>query len=87
MAGREARDRVGKTVRVAAHTAKAEVCTMDVGVFIPIGNNGWIASATSPQYMPTFDLNRRVVQRAEHYGLDFALSMIKLHGYGGPTEY
>ena len=60
---------------------------MDVGVFIPIGNNGWIASATSPQYMPTFDLNRRVVQKAEHYGLDFALSMIKLHGYGGPTEY
>ena len=60
---------------------------MDVGVFIPIGNNGWIASATSPQYMPTFDLNRTIVQRAEHYGLDFALSMIKLHGYGGQTEY
>jgi pyrimidine oxygenase len=60
---------------------------MDVGVFIPIGNNGWIASAASPQYMPTFDLNRTIVQRAEHYGLDFALSMIKLHGYGGPTEY
>jgi pyrimidine oxygenase len=60
---------------------------MDVGVFIPIGNNGWIISATSPQYMPTFDLNRTIVQRAEHYGLDFALSMIKLHGYGGPTEY
>jgi pyrimidine oxygenase len=64
-----------------------EFRTMDVGVFIPIGNNGWIASATSPQYMPTFDLNRAIVQKAEHYGLDFALSMIKLHGYGGPTEY
>ena len=60
---------------------------MDVGVFIPIGNNGWIASAASPQYKPTFELNRLVVQKAEHYGLDFALSMIKLHGYGGPTEY
>jgi len=60
---------------------------LDVGVFIPIGNNGWIISATSPQYMPTFDLNRAVVQKAERYGLDFALSMIKLHGYGGPTEY
>jgi pyrimidine oxygenase len=60
---------------------------LDVGVFIPIGNNGWIISATSPQYMPTFDLNRTVVQKAERYGLDFALSMIKLHGYGGPTEY
>jgi hypothetical protein len=37
---------------------------MDV-VFIPIGNNGWIISATSPKYMPTFDLNRTVVQKAE----------------------
>ncbi len=60
---------------------------MDVGVFIPIGNNGWIASSTSPQYKPSFDLNRTIVEKAERYGLDFALSMIKLHGYGGPTEY
>jgi pyrimidine oxygenase len=60
---------------------------MDVGVFIPIGNNGWIVSANSPQYKPTFDLNRAIVQKAESYGFDFALSMIKLHGYGGPTEY
>ena len=60
---------------------------MDVGVFIPIGNNGWIASANSPQYKPTFELNREIVQKAEGYGFDFALSMIKLHGYGGPTEY
>jgi pyrimidine oxygenase len=81
MAGRD-----GEAVR-AAHTGQAEVWTMDVGVFIPIGNNGWIASAASPQYKPTFELNRTIVQKAEHYGLDFALSMIKLHGYGGPTEY
>jgi pyrimidine oxygenase len=60
---------------------------MDVGVFIPIGNNGWISSATSPQYMPAFDLNRTVVQKAERYGLDFALSMIKLHGYGRPRRH
>jgi pyrimidine oxygenase len=60
---------------------------MEIGVFIPIGNNGWIASSTSPQYKPTFDLNCSIVQKAEGYGFDFALSMIKLHGYGGPTEY
>lgn len=60
---------------------------MDVGVFIPIANNGWLVSTNSPQYKPTFDLNAEIVRRAEHYGLDFALSMIKLHGYGGPTEY
>jgi pyrimidine oxygenase len=60
---------------------------MDIGVFIPIGNNGWLISENSPQYMPSFDLNRRVVQKAEGYGLDFALSMIKLRGFGGKTEF
>ena len=43
---------------------------MDIGVFIPINNNGWIISATSPQYMPSFELNREIVRRAEGYGLD-----------------
>jgi pyrimidine oxygenase len=60
---------------------------MDIGVFIPIANNGWIMSATSPQYMPTWELNRAVTLKAERYGLDFALSMIKLHGFGGPTQF
>ena len=36
---------------------------MEVGVFIPIGNNGWLISTTSPQYMPTCDLNREVSRR------------------------
>ena len=58
-----------------------------IGVFIPIGSRGWLISTTSPATMPSFDLNKTVVQRAEHYGLDFALSMIKLRGYNGPSEY
>src|ERR1700730_16600230 len=60
---------------------------MQLGVFIPIGNNGWLISTTSPQYMPSFDLNRQVVEKAERFGFDFALSMIKLHGFGGPSQY
>ena len=60
---------------------------MDVGVFIPIGNNGWLISTTSPQYMPSFALNREIVAKAERYGFDFALSMIKLRGFGGPSEF
>ncbi|SNB68046.1 pyrimidine oxygenase [Arboricoccus pini] len=60
---------------------------MDVGVFIPIANNGWLISKTSPQYMPSFDLNRRVVQKAEAYGMNFALSMVKLRGFGGESEF
>jgi len=60
---------------------------MDIGVFIPIGNNGWLISTTSPQYSPSFALNREVVQRAERYGFDFALSMIKFRGFGGPSRH
>ena len=60
---------------------------MEVGVFIPIGNNGWLISSTSPQYKPSFDLNKQVVLAAERHGLDFVLSMIKLRGFGGPTEF
>ncbi len=60
---------------------------MEIGVFIPIGNNGWLISETAPQYMPTFELNKTIVLQAERYGLDFALSMIKLRGFGGKTEF
>ncbi|MBR0644114.1 pyrimidine utilization protein A [Plastoroseomonas hellenica] len=60
---------------------------MDIGIFLPIGNNGWLISSTSPQYMPSFDLNREVTEKAERYGFEFALSMIKLRGFGGPSEY
>ncbi|WP_424812704.1 pyrimidine utilization protein A [Roseococcus sp. YIM B11640] len=56
-------------------------------MFIPINNNGWLISENAPQYMPSFELNKQVVQKAEGYGLDFALSMIKLHGFGGKTEF
>ncbi|KAA9157771.1 pyrimidine utilization protein A [Amycolatopsis acidicola] len=60
---------------------------MDIGVFIPIGNNGWLISKSSPQYLPSFELNKTIVQKAEKHGLDFALSMIKLRGFGGETEF
>jgi pyrimidine oxygenase len=60
---------------------------MDIGVFIPIGNNGWLISTTSPQYLPSFALNRAITEKAEHYNLDFALSMIKLRGFGGASEF
>ncbi|MBF7681914.1 pyrimidine utilization protein A [Acinetobacter sp. B5B] len=60
---------------------------MQVGIFCPIGNNGWLISKNSPQYKPTFELNKEIVLSAEKYGFDFALSMIKLRGFGGETEF
>ena len=60
---------------------------MQIGVFIPIGNNGWLISSTAPQYLPTFDLNKEIAQKAERYDFDFVLSMIKLRGFGGKTQF
>ncbi len=60
---------------------------MQIGVFIPINNNGWLISENAPQYMPSFELNKRITLAAEKHGLDFVLSMIKLHGFGGKTQF
>jgi pyrimidine oxygenase len=69
---------------VIESTSEARV---KIGVFIPIGNNGWLISENSPQYWPSFALNKQVTLTAERYGLDFVLSMIKLRGFGGKTEF
>ena len=60
---------------------------MKLGLFIPIGNNGWVVSTTAPQYLPTFELNRSMTVRAEAGGADFVFSMGKWRGYGGATEH
>ena len=71
----------------ADDAAARDARPMSVGVFIPIGNNGWLLSENAPQYRPSFALNKAVTLKAEGYGLDFALSMIKLRGFGGKTEF
>jgi pyrimidine oxygenase len=60
---------------------------MDVGIFLPIANNGWIISTSSPQYMPSWELNKDITLLAERYSFDFVLSMIKYRGWGGKTEF
>lgn len=60
---------------------------MRLGIFTPTGNNGWIPSSTSPQYMPSHELTKSVLTRAEDYGFDFALCMVKLKGFGGETRF
>jgi pyrimidine oxygenase len=37
--------------------------------------------------MPSFDLNKAIALKAESHGVDFLLSMIKLRGFGGKTEF
>ena len=54
---------------------------------MPVGNNGWILSKTSPQYLPTYQLNRDVAQLAEKIGFDYLFSMAKWSGCGGETRF
>lgn len=60
---------------------------MKFGVFLPNGSNGYIPSAGSPVYLPTFEHNRAISVEAEKQGLDFVLSMMKFRGFGGDTGY
>jgi pyrimidine oxygenase len=61
--------------------------TVDLGVFLPVSNNGWIVSKTSPQFLPTFALNRRVCEIAEEIGFSYVFSMAKWRGFGGATDF
>lgn len=60
---------------------------MKFGVFLPNGSNGYIPSAGSPVYPPTFEHNKAISIAAEREGLDFVLSMMKFRGFGGETGY
>ena len=60
---------------------------MHFGVFLPNGSNGYIPSAGSPVYLPTYEHNLAITLEAERQGLDFVLSMMKYRGFGGETGY
>jgi pyrimidine oxygenase len=69
------------------NTALKERSSVELGVFLPVGNGGWITSTTSPQLPATYDYNKEVALLAEDLGFDFALSMAKWRGYGGPSQH
>ena len=60
---------------------------MKLGVFLPNGQNGYILSKASPQFVPTFEHMLAIAREAERIGLDFILSMIKYRGFGGETGF
>ena len=55
------------------------------GVFLPVGNGGFIMSATTPDTPGTYDYNRNVTTLAEQLGLGFVVSMARWRGWGGST--
>jgi pyrimidine oxygenase len=60
---------------------------LELGVFMPIGNNGFLISTSAPQYRPSFEMNKQITLLAERLGYDYVFSMSKWRGFGGPTEF
>jgi pyrimidine oxygenase len=76
-------DRRGVNIKKEPDMAR----TIDLGVFLPVTNNGWIISKNSPKFLPTFELNRDVCKLAERIGFSYAFSMAKWRGFGGATDF
>lgn len=60
---------------------------LELGVFMPIGNNGFLISKTAPQYAPSFEMNKEIAVLAESFGFDYVFSMSKWRGFGGATRF
>jgi pyrimidine oxygenase len=59
----------------------------EYGIFLPIGNGGWMLSTTAPHPEASYAWNRRAALYAERIGLDFVMSMAKWRGFGGSTDH
>jgi pyrimidine oxygenase len=60
---------------------------VEYGVFMPVGEGGWIRSTTAPSVPATYAYNRQVAILAEQLGLDFLLAMAKWRGFGGASRH
>lgn len=59
----------------------------EYGIFLPIGNGGWLVSETAPHPDASYEWNRRAALLAEEAGFDFIMSMAKWRGFGGSTDH
>jgi pyrimidine oxygenase len=59
----------------------------EYGIFLPIGNGGWMLSTSAPHPEATYAWNKRAALHAEAIGLDFIMSMAKWRGFGGTTDH
>jgi pyrimidine oxygenase len=69
------------------HGKAHNVPAKEYGIFLPIGNGGWMLSTTAPHPEATYAWNKRAALHAEHIGLDFIMSMAKWRGFGGTTDH
>jgi pyrimidine oxygenase len=62
--------------------------TIDAGVFIPVGNHGWIHSTNAPAVEDgSFKRVLEITKGAEALGFDFVLSPSIWRGLKGPSEH
>jgi len=60
---------------------------VELGVFMPVGSNGFLMSKRTPRYHPTFELHRDIALIAEDIGLDYLFWMGKWMGFGGESGF
>lgn len=60
---------------------------IELGVFLPIANGGWIVSTATPPLDGGWQQNRDAALAAEAEGFDFVMAMGKWRGFGGATNH
>ena len=68
-------------------TTSGTAAGTEYGIFLPIGNGGWIMSETAPHPDASYAYNKKAAVLAEENGFDFIMSMGKWRGYGGTTDH
>lgn len=78
---------MGKATSPRVVSEKTMTKSVNFGVFLPVINDGWIISKTSPKYMPSFALNREICTRAHSMGFSYVFAMGKWRGFGGEIDF
>lgn len=60
---------------------------LEIGIFLPVTNNGWILSPRAAPAPPTFALNFAITKEAERRGMHFVLAQSVWKGHGGATAF
>jgi pyrimidine oxygenase len=63
------------------------VRAVEFGVFLPVGQGGFVVSTQRPPTPATYAYNRQVTRLAEELGLGFVISQARWRGFGGPSGH
>jgi pyrimidine oxygenase len=60
---------------------------VEFGVFMPVGQGGYVVSTNRPPTPATYTYNRKLMLLAEELGLGFVISQAAWRGFGGPSGH